>query len=275
MVKACTREQLEKIQMHELDILEEIKRVCEENNISWFTVGGTTLGAIRHEGFIPWDNDIDLGMLREDYDKFMEIAGKQLKKGYVLQHFSTDKNTPTYFAKVRKDGTKFAQYSNKSLKIHHGVFVDIMPYDSVPEDVIQRRKYNKKVKLWHELYKAKMMWVASKPLFTSKRTFFNTCTRFILHTLLLPCPKKVIFSKMEKTIRKYNGTDTNMISSRGIPVFECFKADIFPPREHKFENTSVMVPKDSHRVLTIQYGDYMKLPPEEKRVSHLPYILEL
>ena len=129
-----TKEQLEKIHSTEVEILSEIIRVCSENDIPWFTVGGTTLGAVRHNGFIPWDDDIDIGMLREDYDKFLALAPSCLKEGYILQHFTVDKRTPTYFAKVRKDGTEFIEYSNHSLPIHHGVFVDIMPYDRIPED---------------------------------------------------------------------------------------------------------------------------------------------
>lgn len=86
-------EDLKRVQRIELEILEEVIRVCNENNINYFLEAGTLLGAMRHSGFIPWDDDIDIGMLRSDYDKFMEIAPNKLTNGFTLQHFSNDKKT--------------------------------------------------------------------------------------------------------------------------------------------------------------------------------------
>ncbi|MBQ9756837.1 MAG: LicD family protein [Clostridia bacterium] len=275
MALSYTKEQLDKIHSIEVEILSEVIRVCNENNIAWFTVGGTTLGAVRHDGFIPWDDDIDIGMMRDDYEKFINIAPGCLKEGYVFQHFAVAKNTPTYFAKVRKDGTEFLEHSNKSIKMHHGVFIDIMPFDRVPEDVELRKKYNRNVIMHHQLYMAKTLWLSSKPALRSRKAFFRTFVRSCLHILLLPVPKKVVFNSMEKAIRKYNDANTKMISSRGRSVFECYESDVFPTEEHPFENIIVNIPKDSHKVLTTQYGNYMQLPPEHKRTSHAPLSLKL
>jgi lipopolysaccharide cholinephosphotransferase len=96
-----TAEQLRMLQEVEYSILAEIIRVCESEKIPYFTVGGTTLGAIRHSAMIPWDDDIDIGMLRDDYEHFLKIAPQKLKSGFTLTYFATDKNAPTYFAKVR------------------------------------------------------------------------------------------------------------------------------------------------------------------------------
>ena len=90
-----SREDLKKVQKIEMQILEEVIRVCDENGITYFTIGGTTLGVIRHKDFIPWDDDIDIGMLRSDYEKFLRIAPYKLKQGYILQHFYREKEVPT------------------------------------------------------------------------------------------------------------------------------------------------------------------------------------
>ena len=104
-----TDDQLHKLQDTELEILQEIIRVCNANNITYFTVGGTTLGAIRHNGFIPWDDDIDIGMMRDDYEKFLSVAKTELAEGFSLTYYYTDPNSPTYYAKVRKDGNEFVE----------------------------------------------------------------------------------------------------------------------------------------------------------------------
>ena len=103
-------EELKRVQEIEVEILQEIIRVCEEYKLQYWVAYGTLIGTLRHNGFIPWDDDIDIGMMREDYEKFIEVAPSALKKGYTLQHFKTDPKTPTYHAKVRKDGTQFVEW---------------------------------------------------------------------------------------------------------------------------------------------------------------------
>lgn len=100
-------EELKELQKVLLDILKEVKRVCDENNIDYFIIAGTALGAVRHKGFIPWDDDIDIGMTRDNYEKFIKIANTKLSEEFFLQTMETEEETPFYFAKVRKNKTKF------------------------------------------------------------------------------------------------------------------------------------------------------------------------
>lgn len=265
--------QLKKVQEIELEILEEIIRVCENNNIVYFSVAGTTLGAIRHNGFIPWDDDIDIGMMRTDYEAFLEIAPKELRKGYTLTHYSYDKNVPTYFAKVRKDGTKFVEEYTKKMDIHQGVFVDVFPYDYVPQSNSKRRKYNRKVKFWNQLYIAKS--VSELTFHPKKYRGLLLLVRKILHYLMLPVPKDYLFKKTDQAMKMYDNGEEKTVSSRGLELFYCDESDILPPSAHSFENTRIMVPANSDKVLKKQYGDYMKLPPENERYNHAPAILEL
>lgn len=126
-------ETLRKLQLVELEIANEIKRVCVENNIKYFLESGTLLGAVRHGGFIPWDDDMDIGMMRDEYEKFLKIAPEKLSSEFILQTWKNEKDYSLTFAKVRKLDTIFLEYEFKDSSMHNGIWVDIFPYDSVPE----------------------------------------------------------------------------------------------------------------------------------------------
>lgn len=271
---AYDAEELKKLHQIELKILQEIIRICTEHDITYFTVGGTTLGALRHNGFIPWDDDIDIGMMRDDYERFLSIAPQALQDGFTLQHFKTDSNTPTYFAKVRKDGTEFIEKHSKNVLMHQGVFIDIMPYDAVPEDGRVRKGYYRSAALWTQLYIAKTLWVASYTQSKIKKLLFSA-VRSALHVLLLPVPKSYLFHRLDSVMRAYNQTSSPMVSSKGLPVFTCDQKDLIPVQMHQFESLTVAIPANSERVLQIQYGDWNQLPPENQRINHAPYRLNI
>jgi lipopolysaccharide cholinephosphotransferase len=267
-----TDDQLHKLQDTELEILQEIIRVCNANNITYFTVGGTTLGAIRHNGFIPWDDDIDIGMMRDDYEKFLSIAKTELAEGFSLTYYYTDPNSPTYYAKVRKDGTKFVEPYTKNIKMHHGIFVDIMPYDFAPEDKKERKKYYRRIYFWNQLYIAKTVCVAS--MIETKNQKVISVARHILHFVLAPVSKKYLYEKTDKALRRYNKKNTRCVSSRGLANFESEIDDLLPTTDHEFSGILVKIPRNADKLLRIQYGDYMKLPPLDKRYGHAPLLLK-
>ena len=115
-------------------MLLEIDEVCGKLGIDYFIIGGTLLGAVRHKGFIPWDDDIDIGMMRSDYEIFVQKAQELLPAGSFLQTRFTDTELPCCFAKVRKDDTTFIETSMKDLHIHHGIYVDVFPFDYYPQN---------------------------------------------------------------------------------------------------------------------------------------------
>ena len=268
-----TNDQLKRIQEIEMDIAKEIIRICDKNEISYFTVGGTTLGAVRHEGFIPWDDDMDIGMYRNDYDKFLSVASKQLSEGFILQHYQFEHRTPTYHAKVMKTGTKFVESYAEKINIPHCVFVDIMPFDNIPSDEKEIIKYRKKVKKYHQLFIAKSVWKTS--LTRGRKKYLYTGIRFLLFLLMKPVSKEYLYKKLESELRKYNDVETIRMSSRGLEVFECNKSDVFPTVNHQFEKLTLSIPKNADALLKHQYGDYMHLPPENQRVGHAPKILKV
>ena len=131
---AYANEELERLHAVLLDILKEIIRVCTLLDIEFFTIGGTAIGAKYYEGFVPCDDDIDLGMSRDNYNRFIKEAPGVFKPGYFLQHPNTEPKTPFYFTKIRKDNTLFVQEKYKDMDIHHGIFIDIFPFDRVPDN---------------------------------------------------------------------------------------------------------------------------------------------
>lgn len=268
-------EDLKRLHEVQVEILSEVIRVCKENDITYFTVGGTTLGAVRHNGFIPWDDDIDIGMLRPDYDKFIEIAPQMLKKGFVLQHFTTDKNSVAFFAKVRKDNTVFLEENMKHVNMHHGIFIDIMPQDFVPMEKKARERHNIMVRICDHLFLAKTLWTPAAAYVPNKFIgVASTLIRSMLHILLLPVPKACLYKMGDRVMRKYLGSNTTMTSSRGYNCFNCDISDLIPVAKHPFESITVNLPGNTDKVLRIQYGEYMKLPPEDRRFNHAPVELK-
>ena len=130
---------LRQLQLVELKILLEIKRICELANINYFLIGGTLLGAVRHGGFIPWDDDIDIGMLRDDYNRFLDVFPQLSNKEYTLGTYNTDRGHVFSFGKIRLNGTQFREPRNEHILDNQGIYVDIFPYDNTPDSKIVRR----------------------------------------------------------------------------------------------------------------------------------------
>ena len=272
MAVVYTSEQLKRLHEIEIEILKEIDRVCNELKIEYFADFGTLLGAVRHKGFIPWDDDIDICMLREDYDIFIANAPKILSKKYVLQHFLVDPRTPTFHAKVRKNGTKFVEEYLKDIPVHQGIFVDIFPYDAISEKPNEMKKYRRKIKFLMQLFVSKTVSVSTTEKNRTKR-IINTVVRKIINLLLFPVSKKRIYERLNKEIQVFNKTESPLIKCS--VKYPQLRTDIFPLSKLEFDGFSIPVPHNWDKVLKKEYGDYMKLPPKDKQYSHAPSILDL
>ena len=258
---------IKKIQLIELDMLKAFVNVCEELKLKYFLAGGTLLGAIRHNGFIPWDDDIDVIMPREDYEKFLEKGQSLLEKKYFIQNYKTDPEFVLNFTKIRNSETTFIEKTSKNRNINHGIYIDIFPLDGFP-----RKKLDYiKTKIFDTLYG----YQVDKYFFYEekiKENFFKHIAKKIFSDMLYRKKSlREIQDKKEKMYKKYKYTDSEkIISYCGMYG----KKEIMPKKyfgEGKkvlFEGIEVIAPQEYDLYLKQFYGDYMKLPPKEQQVTH-------
>lgn len=262
------------VQACEIDILSQIHQICEKYNLEYFGIGGTALGAVRHQGFIPWDDDIDIGMPRQDYEKFLSVVGEELPEGYHVQNFQTEPKTPFYFTKIRRDDTLFVEYYLKDYDIHQGIFVDIFPFDNVPEKKWLANIHFRICQILYQLFLAKSLKTVCSSRFGEKRTK-KSIARKILHCIMIMIPKVWIYRLLDWNVRFFNRWEATEISHITRRRLRVFLKDLYPIRYMKFDTIEMPVPNDYDVYLKAQFGDYGVLPPEDKRYGHLPYKVEL
>jgi len=254
-------EVLKKLQKVELKILCDFAEFCEKHDIKYSIYAGTALGAVRHGGFIPWDDDIDVYMTRNEYERFLKIYRENELEGYFLQ--GTDDPNYEYinFSKFRKNGTKFGGKRDLKIYEHNGIYLDIFPLDKVPTDKKLRKKF---------LFKAKLRMVYTRGYPFTKG---SKLLKLISKILLIPSRKTQLKwrNKLEKDIIfKYKDLEKDyeymsLASSENFNMF--FPADTVETfTDILFEGKTFKITAEYDRFLTKMYGDYMKLPPEEQRV---------
>lgn len=260
---------LREVQLAQLEIGKEFKRVCDENGIDYFLDSGTLLGAVRHKGFIPWDDDMDFGMLRKDYDEFIKVAPSKLRPEFFLQTWETDIGYPYAFAKIRKKGTVFIEAVSQKTSGHNELFVDVFPYDVYPDSKEKQKVQGRKIML---LKYSLWMKDGMTPWFRHR----NLLERILVRIKYLPyCiysmlhGREEMIKEYEKIMRLYNNekTENYYEQAGGAPYGKW----VIPSKcfEHfdkiDFEDEKFSVPCDSDLYLRTSYGNYMELPPVEKR----------
>lgn len=251
MKKIDNLDELKKI---ELDILVKIDAFCREHNIHYFLSHGTLLGAVRHQGFIPWDDDIDIFMLRTDYKKFCVLFPRYAQNENLAL---ANSHTPIYFgraySKVIDTRTKLSEleYSGDD---DLGVFIDIWPLDALPQNKILRKKQFIECRIINSLYYNKIIVNKKK-----RKKLIYFISKFF--------PKKLLLDRMEKTMQKYSMNSAREVTCFVDPYRKSMKKSLFEKSiEMDFENHKLMVPKQYDKVLKILYGNYMKLPPVQEQV---------
>lgn len=264
---------LREAQLIMADILKDVHELCERHGLRYFLDAGTLIGAVRHKGFIPWDDDIDIGMLREDFNKFLEIAKKELPEHLFLQTFETDEYYDVYPVpcKVRYNNTMFLEEgANENYKMHNGIYIDVFPYDSLPKNNFT---YKIQRTLSYNILKS-FKRLRDKP---EKLSFKNKLT-FSFYKLVVKIFPNKRRLKFFNFLIKWNNQDSDYMGY-GVDTYWSEyvykKSDYFDLTKLEFEGQYFCAPRNYHAILTQLYGDYMKMPKEEDRVWHAKEIKKL
>ncbi|PCS00104.1 LPS biosynthesis protein [Lactococcus fujiensis JCM 16395] len=247
-----------------------IDQICRENEIEYSLGGGSLLGSIRHKGYIPWDDDIDLMLIRPNYERLMSLLTEKLPEHYSIIYY---KVRPTYlpFAKIYDNRTYFTSKLD-NLNKGTGVFVDIFPMDALPDDNQKSDEFKK------EIQESAIDLAASAPgtVYASASKWYYFIGKLILwfpRHLRFAGKNRQIAEKVDQLMQKYENSDVKSIgyAYSGYKT-EHFPREIFETYEDvQFENRKFRKIKDHNSYLNTLYGDYMQLPPENKRVNHSYY----
>ena len=290
--KEMTSEELRKLQLLELDILKEVDRICRKNQIKYSICGGTLLGAVRHKGFIPWDDDIDVVMLREDYDRFFAVCKEELNAKYYAQSLETDRLYRWAYGRILLNGTSFVRCGQEHLKAQTGVFIDIIPCDTLSDHLFIREvqrglAFIMRKMLYAPVGKVRMKGTMKGFGFAFLSLFGRKIPEMLLKLICslsssqnteyleyyglmtlredtkLKIGKKA-FRKKRKQLNRNSSLRERILYDYGVAAI---KREWFSKTEDIwFEDFYAKTIADYDGWLTFEYGDYMELPPVESRV---------
>lgn len=263
---------LRELQLCELNILKKVTEVFEKNNFSYFALFGTLIGAIRHECFIPWDDDVDIGMPRKDYDRFINEADKLLPSNLQILHYTKNLNVPNKILRIEDKNTTMAPLDNNGNIISwqkHGVQIDIFPIDGCPSNIDE---YNK---IFLKIRKMMKLDTYFRQKISNHYSFKHNLFLFMLKPLILIRGRDFYIKKYNELLRKMNPEVTGFVSNAGMEIFDNkrWSWNIFSDFVYKtFEDMQIRCPVGYEEFLKVYYGDYMSLPPKEKQVPlHTSY----
>lgn len=260
-----SKELFESLKKCELDILSAFIDACGKLGLRYFVLQGTLLGAVRHHGFIPWDDDIDVGMMREDFEVFIKKAQDLLPDDLFIQTHETDPEYIQPFAKIRNSNTTFIETTASKLNINHGIYIDVFPLDYYPDGALSRAMLG--------INKALVKYRLRKLYYTSDEDapLPKKCAISALGgaaTVLWKDPEDAV-KKRERIITKTQ--KGKKLINHGSPWgrHEIFNAEwTAGDVKLEFEGLTVNAMSGYHEYLTRVYGNYMELPPEDKRIPH-------
>lgn len=255
---------MKKVHQIQLELALEIKRICEKNGINYALIAGTMLGAVRHKGFIPWDDDMDIGLLRNDYEKLLDACKRDLGSSYFLQTWDTDSGFALPFAKLRKNGTIFIEQNTGKSGLHSGIYIDIFPYDNVPDGKLQKMRHSSKAYVLKRIMLMKKGYEIWEDGEKMKAFIYKMLALFTK-----PFSEKTIQRMFLRNITQYNLKESEFVVAFGgsyVYRKESIRKKWLVERaDILFEGCNFSAPQDAHGYLSYFYGDYMTPPPEEAR----------
>jgi lipopolysaccharide cholinephosphotransferase len=265
-------QELQRLQDALYEMLGEVDRICRKYDIRYFVTGGTAIGAYFWQKMLPWDDDIDVGMMRSDYERFARVAQEELGDRFFLQTPDTEPHTPFYFMKVRMNGSRFSESTFKHIDMHQGIFVDIFPFDKVPRQKWLERLQHKVVFFLNGLFIAKEIWqwkhCGRCDIPEPRKRGWLPC--FFTRLLISLLGKRVIYKMMYGVQTFFNGRNLNEVKniitrSEHLPI-----ADIEHTQTVALGPLQVCAARDLLLYLNNHYGSVRKDIPDEMKVSHRP-----
>lgn len=268
--------ELKKLHDVGIQILNEVVRICEKYKITYYFTGGTLLGAIRHKGFIPWDDDIDIAMPRKDFEFFKKLCLTELKEEYLFQDSETENQFLFSFAKIRKKNTIFEEKITQTLTLNKGIFIDIFILDNAYSSEslgfkIQEKSFEIIQKLiMMKIFETKGLFEFLQKERLKNNKFFLYASKVLLFLILKIINIRTLYKLRKKIIS--HKKESEYYINFGTPYD--LKNDIIEKEVYSepikvfFEGKEYNAPKNWEVYLKKLYGNYMELPPEEKRTIH-------
>lgn len=253
---------IKSLQMKILEIVTYLDKFCKERNITYYLMGGSALGALRHKGFIPWDDDLDVFMTFDNYQKFLKYAREELDiKEFYLQEENTEE-WPMFFTKIRMNGTTFLEENTKNSKMHQGVYIDIMCLNNTSSNIIYR----------YLQYCAALLLTAQT---LEMRGYPENHS--LIKKIAMKGARFLVKGRVKKNIINFvRGLNSKPTKNIGHFFGKApFKRTSFPlewlgtPRYVSFENTQLPIPQEAEKYLSMRFGDFMELP-DEKTLKQYP-----
>lgn len=249
----------------ELMILKDFARICDENNIEYYLIYGTQIGAIRHKGFIPWDDDIDVILFRQDYEKFLKVMEKNPNDKYTI--FDSRYNDEYFFqfGRMSLNDTYWAEYWDKQVSFKLGIHIDLFILDNLPDNEFRRKLFIQRCYYMARLYSISVLKFDN---YSNGINLILNCVHSIFG--LLNLTPSYFHNKLSKLFRKYEDNSGKYVTDLTLMERVTFMRDDFkPPKKAKFEDMDSYIPNNDFNTLSPIYEDYMKLPPKEERVAHV------
>ena len=251
-----------------LEIYAEVARICNKYKLEYFVVGGTLLGAVVHKGYIPWDDDLDIAMPRDSYDKFIQICKTDLDKRFYLHCIETDVKYWLSFAKLRMNNTIFLEEKRKNVKSHAGIYVDIFPFEYASE--LNTKKHQRKWKII--TYVNNYIYTKTTGLKKQSKSAMLLNPIFSLFSIKkLSLYRDKLMKSFDKGERKYF---VDLAGGRRLDNSYFNISDILPIQKLNFEDVQVEAPKDYNKYLLQLYTErYKIIPPKEEQITHEPILI--